>query len=154
VAEPAATLVDAVRQLDPKAAAQHLIQVQKDRPGWLDAFAEQLDQARHASELERVLVVWGLSQADAARLFGVSRQAIGKWLDQGVPPERAGVIADLAAATDLLVYHVKRERIAAVVRRAAPALGGSTLLGLLERRDARAVLAACRAMFAFGEAHG
>jgi predicted transcriptional regulator len=154
MAEPAAALIEAVGRLDPRSAAQRLIEAQKDRTGWLDAFAEQLDRARHANVLERVLAVWDLSQADAARLFGVSRQAISKWLRQGVPPERAGAIADLAAATDLLVHHVKRERIPAVVRRPAAALGNTSLLGLLERHDARAVLTACREMFAFGEAHG
>ena len=154
MAEPATQLIDAVGRLDPKTAAQRLIEAQKDRAGWLDAFAEQLDRARHANTLERVLVVWDINQSDAARLFGVSRQAISKWLSQGVPPDRAGAIADLAAATDLLVHHLKRERIPAVVRRKAPALNNESLLGLLERQDAQAVLAACRAMFAFGEAHG
>jgi predicted transcriptional regulator len=153
MAEAAAQLIDAVGQLDPKTAAQRLIEAQKDRAGWLDAFAEQLDRARHADELQRILSVWDLNQSDAARLFGVSRQAISKWLGQGVPPDRAAAIADLAAATDLLVRHLKRERIAAVVRRTAPALGNRSLLGLLEQHDARAVLSACRDMFAFGEAH-
>src|SRR5262249_29957312 len=37
-------------------------------------------------------------------------------------------IASLAAATDLLDRHVKRERIAAVVRRPATQLGGCSLL--------------------------
>jgi DNA-binding transcriptional regulator YdaS (Cro superfamily) len=153
MAEATAELIDAVGRLDPKLAAKRLMEAQKDRAGWLDAFAEQLDRARHAGALERVLNVWDINQSDAARLFGVSRQAISKWLSQGVPPDRAGAIADLAAATDLLVHHLKRERIPAVVRRAAPALGNASLLQLLERQDARAVLDACRAMFAFGEAH-
>lgn len=153
MADAAAKLLEEVARLDPKSAAERLFEAQKHRSGWLDAFSEQLDRQRNADTLERVLSVWELNQSDAARIFGVSRQAISKWLAQGVPPDRATAIADLAAATDLLVRHLKRERIPAVVRRPAPALDGRSLLELLERDDARAVLRACRAMFAFGEAH-
>lgn len=146
-------LIDGLGRLDPKAAAERLLEAHKGDADWLDAFAEHLDRQRNAEALERALGVWNLNQSDAARLFGVSRQAISKWLAQGVPAERAGAVADLAAATDLLVHHLKRERIAAVVRRRAPALGDRSLLGLLERQDSRAVLRACRDMFEFAEAH-
>jgi DNA-binding transcriptional regulator YdaS (Cro superfamily) len=153
MAEAAADLMDQVARLDPKAAAQRLIDAQKQRRGWLDEFAEQLDRQRNADALERILAVWGLNQSDAARIFGVSRQAISKWLAQGVPAERAEAIADVAAATDLLVHHLKRDRIPAVVRRRAAALGNTSLLALLERKAFREMLEACRDMFAFGEAH-
>lgn len=143
----------ALADLDPRTAAERLVRDQRDKSGWLDAFAEALDRRRNADALARVLSVWDLNQSDAARIFGVSRQAISKWLHQGVPAERAEALADLAAATDLLVRHLQRERIPAVVRRAAPALGGRSLLDLLERQQGRAVLEACRAMFDFTEAH-
>ena len=48
--------------------------------------------------LGRVLNLWDLSQAEAARLFGVSRQAVSKWVAKGPPAERTESIADLAAA--------------------------------------------------------
>ena len=66
----------------------------------------QLDSIQNAPP--RVYEVWGLSQADSARLFGVSRQAVGKWLEQGVPVDRAEALADLAAATDLLIRVMQR----------------------------------------------
>lgn len=153
MAEAATDLIEGVGRLDPRAAAERLIEAQKDRAGWLDAFAEHLDRQRNADALERILAVWDLNQSDAARVLGVSRQAISKWLSQGVPAERAEIVANLAAATDLLVHHLKRERIPAVVRREAPALGDASLVDLLERQGPRAVLQACRDMFAFGEAH-
>jgi predicted transcriptional regulator len=139
-------------ELDPRAAAERLVRAQLHDATWLDAFAEQLDRQRKAQALERILGVWGLNQSDAARLFGVSRQAISKWLNHGVPAERAEAVADLAAATDLLVRHVKRERIPAVVRRRASALGDRSLLELLDAQRYRDALEACRAMFAFTEA--
>lgn len=146
-------LIDEVGHLDPKAAAERLIRAQGEEIGWLDAFTEHLDRRRNADSLKRILSTWDLNQSDAARVFGVSRQAISKWFDQGVPAERAAAVADLAAATDLLVHHLKRERIPAVVRRPAEGLRGRSLLELLEHSDSAAILEACRRMFAFGDAH-
>lgn len=142
---------DELIRLDPKQAAEVLGRARG--AAWLDDFAEHLDRVRSADALGRVLQVWGLNQSDAARLFDVSRQAVSKWLAHGVPAERVETVADLSAATDVLVRHLKRERIPAVVRRPAAALGGRSLLELLEAGDARGVLETCRAMFAFGDAH-
>jgi hypothetical protein len=74
-------------------------------------------------------------------------------LDRGIPSERVRAIGDLAAATDLLVRHLKRDRIPAVVRRPAAALGGQSLVDLLADFRAREVLDACRSMFDFDRAH-
>lgn len=95
-----------------------------------------------------------MNQADAARLFGVTRQAIVTWLRRGVPSDRVEEIADLAAATDVLIDYFKSDRIPAVVRRPSPALRGVSLMGLLAHGDTRALLAACRAMIRFEHAHG
>ena len=95
---------------------------------------------------------WGLSQAEAASVFGVSRQAIRQWQRHGVPPELADAVANVAVATDLLVRYIKRDRIPAVVRRPIPAVDGVSLLDLLARGDSGAVLAACRDMFRFDRA--
>lgn len=51
---------------------------------------------RAAQGLARILAVWGLSQAEAARVFGVSREAVGKWLASGVPSDRAVAITGVA----------------------------------------------------------
>ena len=140
-------------QLDPQAAAEELFAARKSEQGWLDAFTEHLDRQRAGESLARTLTVWGLSRAEAARLLGVSRQAVGKWLEHGVPAERAGLVADLAAATDLLVHHLKRERIPAVVRRPIPAREDASLLQMLARGDSSELLATCRNMFDFAQVH-
>ena len=140
-------------RLGPEEAAERVFRAYKDEGAWLDAFAQSLDRQRAGRSFARTLAVWALSQAEAARLFGVSRQAVGKWLRRGVPPERAGAASDLAAATDLLVRHLKRDRIPAVVRRPIPSLGGVSLMDVLARGDTPALLAACRDMFRFDRAH-
>jgi DNA-binding XRE family transcriptional regulator len=149
---PARRLAAAL-DLNPRDAAIALAEARKEQGDWLDEFATELDRHRASSSLARTLSNWGLSQSDAARLFGVSRQAVSKWLEQGVPPERAETMADLGAATDFLVHYVKRERIPAVVRRPAPALDNRSLLDLVAAGDSRGALVACREMFAFDRAH-
>ena len=131
------------------ATARALVEAYEDDPRWFDRFSEALDRRRSGHEL----TVWNLNRSEAGASFGVSRQALTKWLDGGVPEERAAAVADLSAATDLLVRHLRRERIPAVVRRPAPALGGRSLLDLLGTGDTAAVLRACREMFAFGDLH-
>ena len=145
---------DTSRSLGPEEAAERTFAAHGQDSAWLDAFTERLDRLRGGASFARTIEVWGLSQAEAARLFGVSRQAVGKWLRNGAPSERAGVVTDLSAATDLLVRHLKHDRIPAVVRRPIPALDGESLVGLWGRGETRAVLAACRDMFRFGRAQG
>ena len=103
----------------------------------------------------RTIGLWQLSQAKAAALFGVSRQAFAKWLQRGVPADHAVAVADLKAATDLLEHYLKRDRIPAVVRRPIPSAGRSlTLLGPARVAATRGrLLSACRAMFDFERAH-
>ena len=146
--------ITTIRDLAAEDAAERIFSAHRHERGWLDLFAESLDRQRAAESFARTIKVWDMNQAEAARLFGVSRQAIGKWMRRGVPSDRAGAVADLAAATDLLVHYLKRDRIPAVVRRPIPTLGGISLMGLLEQGDARALLAACRGMFRFERAHG
>ncbi len=140
-------------ELDPRAAAKQVIAAHKGERAWLDAFTQYLDRHRSGQSLARTLSVWDLSQAEAARLFGVSRQAVGKWLERGAPAERAEFIADLAAATDLLVHYLKRDRIPAVVRRPIASRRGASLLNLVERGKSRVLLETCREMFSFENAH-
>jgi hypothetical protein len=122
----------------------------RESPEVLERVSVRLERLRAVHPLDRVMQTWELSHADVGRMFSISRQAIAKWLNIGVPAERATAVADMAAATDLLQRHIKPDRIAAVVRRPAPALGGQSLLDLAAAGETAAVLAACRAMFQFG----
>ena len=142
-----------IRDLAPEDAAEQIFTAHRHEREWLDLFTASLDRRRAAESFARTIEVWDMNQAEAARLFGVSRQAIGKWLRRGVPTDRAGAVADLAAATDLLVHYLKRDRIPAVVRRSIPALRGISLMDLLAGGDTQSLLAACRDMFRFERAH-
>jgi len=138
-------------ELAPGEAARVLIRNADET--WLSELQRSLDRHRAHADLDRILAIWGLSQSDAAKLFHVTRQAIGKWRTQGVPAGRVETLADLAAATDLLVSHLKRDRIPGVVRRPSDRLGGMSLLELVAAGRSREVLLGCREMFRFGDAH-
>jgi hypothetical protein len=114
---------------------------------WLREVVDELDRAVRTSPLERLTTIWGLSNAEAARMFGVSRQAFSKWFENGIPSERATAVADLDAATSILSRKLKRERIPAVVRRAAPSLMGKSLYAIACEGRHREVREAVSAMF-------
>jgi transposase-like protein len=129
----------------PHDVAEQLIAEAPDR-NWLRVLTDDLDRQLRTDPLERLLALWGISASDAARAFGVTRQALSKWRQSGVPADRTPALMDLSAATDLLDRRVKRERIPAVVRRPAARLGGRSLLDLAcdgrhaEVRDAVAAM--------------
>lgn len=117
----------------PEELAREL--VDSAEPDWLRDLVDALDREVRTAPLERLTALWDLSNAAAARLFGISRQAFSKWLDKGPPPDRADDVARVAAITDLLDRYVKRERIPAVVRRPAPMLGDRTMVEMLGRGE-------------------
>lgn len=140
---------------DPRKIADELAPIARgaNRDDWLEELGRALDRHRAHDGLARVLAVWRLSMSEAADLFGVSRQAVSKWQKRGVPNARLEAVVELAAATDLLVRYLKRDRIPAVVRRRAARLDGLSLLDLVRDGRTRDVLDACRAMFEFGNVH-
>ena len=135
-----------MKSSDPHDVAERLVATAPDA-AWLRALTDDLDRHLRTLPLERFLSLWDVSATEAARAFGVTRQAIAKWRRAGVPPDRAAALADLATATDVLDRRVKRERIPAVVRRAASNLGGQSLYGLMSEGRHGEVRDAVVAMF-------
>lgn len=138
-------MTTAITDLSPRDAASALLEAVDSL--WARRLVDELDRAVRTEPLERFVELWDVSNAGAARAFGVSRQAFSKWLKAGPPAARAAAVADLSSATDILDRHVKRERIPAVVRRQAPALGNRSLLEMAEAGETEAVAAAVRDMF-------
>jgi hypothetical protein len=121
----------ALRRQDPLAVARELAP-DPDDP-WARELLRALEDRVRLAPLERLLSTWDLSAAGAARVFGVTRQAVAKWRGSGVPEDRLVALGDLAAATDVLERYVRRDRIPAVVRRSSDLLGGRSLLELAEQ---------------------
>lgn len=135
----------ALTDMSPTEAAAAVLAEQDH--AWTRSLVDELDRAVRSQPLERLVDLWGLSNAATARIFGVSRQAFSRWLANGPPASRADAVADLVTATDVLDRYVKRERIPAVVRRPAPLLDDMSLLDLATLGDTRGVVDAVVAMF-------
>ena len=127
---------------DPDAVAQRLLAA--DEPA-TRALAQAIERRLATGSLDQLERVWDLSASQAASLFGVSRQAYAKWRVGGIPAERRADVAEISAITSALLNQVKVDRIPAVVRRDAEALGGVSIIDRV-RRDPRAARLAVEAM--------
>lgn len=114
---------------------------------WMAALAQELERQSRRDTFTQWLAAWDVSDAEAGRLFGVTRQAIAKWRRHGVPQRRLGTLAELGAVTDLLEAYLRRDRIPAVVRRPADVLGGRSMLDLVAEGRTAELLVATRQMF-------
>lgn len=100
------------------------------------------------ADLARIQSTFDASKVELAGLFGVSRQAIGQWLDAGrVPAERAEKVAAVGALAEVLARNLKTERIPGVVRRGAEAYEGMTMLDLIRADRHMELLEGTRATF-------
>jgi hypothetical protein len=84
-----------------------------------------------AAELDSIRHGFGLSEAELAGIFRVSRATVAKWRGRGVPYERA---ADVDRVLDLVtayVTHYEPARVPQMVRTAEPALDGKSILETL-----------------------
>lgn len=93
--------------------------------------------SRPGSDLAGLMAGWQLSVSDVARLFGVTRQAVQQWLDDGVPAARQPKLLQILRVGDLLERNLEGPRIPAVVRSDAGAYGGRSMLELIagDRHD-------------------
>lgn len=114
---------------------------------WLRELVDALDREVRSGPLVRLTTLWDLSNAAAARIFGISRQAFAKWLTAGPPADRADDVAAVDTITTLLDRYVKRERIPAVVRRTASAYGDQSILERLEAGEYEETVEMVRSTF-------
>lgn len=114
---------------------------------WLRDLVDALDRRVRTEPLRRLTTLWDLSNAAAARIFGVSRQAFSKWLATGPPADRVDDVTAVDDITAVLDRYVKRERIPAVVRRQSPRLGDFSIIERLEDGDYEETSEVVRSMF-------
>ena len=81
--------------------------------------------------LESLLAAWQMTVTEMATLFGVRRQAVGQWLDDGVPAVRLPKLATMQRIAELLERNLLLERIPAVVRAPSDRWNGATMLDLI-----------------------
>ncbi|HZM54746.1 MAG TPA: hypothetical protein VFC03_06930 [Acidimicrobiales bacterium] len=73
----------------------------------------------------------GLNKRELGGVFGVSRQAVGDWMDKGVPSQRMSDVSTALKVVQVMSRKLKPGRLPLVAHRPAPAFGGKTLLEAL-----------------------
>lgn len=102
---------------------------------------------RSDDPLRRIGDVFDLTVTELARLFGVSRQAIQQWIEDGVPTARREKLATIQAIADLLERKIKQDRIPGIARRNADAYGNRSMLRMIEQNQQDALLEDLRSSF-------
>lgn len=95
--------------------------------------ARRPSSARGVKALRMLTAIFGLNTSETGRLFGVSRQAIDEWYENGVPQGR---LADVLRAADLANALHKRflpDRLPQLARAPLPGLGDTSILAAMRR---------------------
>jgi hypothetical protein len=141
-------LAPQVPPLVPPAASLALAQeLWRDGTDWgprLARIEAALDRTPTAAT-ERVRDAFGLSEAELARLFGVTRQAVAQWHD--FPAGKRAKAATVLSIADLLTYRLKPGRLPMVARKPAQAYGGLTMLDLIAADRHEELLTLSRSSF-------
>ena len=125
----ATTIIDDMNQRSSIRSSSVILPAAIDFDRFTRAVLDELSGA--GSALRSLLSSWQLSIAEAARLFGVTRQAMQQWLEDGVPPARQPKVLAVARMADLLGRNILPERIPGIVRSPASGYDGATMLQLI-----------------------
>jgi transcriptional regulator with XRE-family HTH domain len=102
-----------------------------------------------AAALDEIRGRFALSEDELAALFGVSRPAIAKWRQRGVPVQRA---ADVDRVRELAGYFGRRfvaARIPQIVRTPGKGLAGKTVLVTIAEGGVDRVYAYLEGLFSY-----
>jgi DNA-binding transcriptional regulator YiaG len=83
-------------------------------------------------QLRRIRGVLQLSGPELGSVFGVTRQAIDQWCDNGIPPEQLASIDRVSETVDELSKRFKPLRLPAIVRAPMPILDNRSILRTLK----------------------
>jgi hypothetical protein len=109
-------------------------------------------QMSQESPLVEIREALQLSDTELAELFQVSRPAVEKWIQAGIPARRRAQVYAVQKVVRLLSSHLKPERIPAVVRRESDWFDGRSILTTLKDGEHERVLRRVREAFDWGRA--
>jgi transcriptional regulator with XRE-family HTH domain len=129
-------LVDRLRGITaglPRQCTRTRHDIDLPRFTWFVTTIDEIEQERRCSSpLRRAMEILELTSGEVARLMGVSRQAVEKWLLAGPPADRLPKIGALAEIAETLRHRLRPGLPAVVARRPAPAYGDRSMLQLIE----------------------
>ncbi len=85
-----------------------------------------------AEQIGYLREVFGLSNAELGKLFGVERQAVAQWTARGIPPNRSASVDRFVEFAQFLQRRLIPARIPQIVRTPAKGLGNQTMLNVLQ----------------------
>ena len=127
----ASTIIGDMDQRPAVRSSPVILPASIDFDGFTRAVLDELAGA--GSAIRSLLSAWQLSIAEAARLFGVTRQAMQQWLAGDVPPARLPKVLAVVRIADLLSRNIRPERIGGIVRSPVPGYAGATMLQLIDQ---------------------
>ncbi len=98
-------------------------------------------------EIQEIL---GLTQSDAADLFGVRQPSLAEWLQRGVPQNRRASVERVHELAVVLRRELKPSRIPEIVRTPDDWLGGRSILQTLKAEGVTPVYGYLSRLFAYG----
>jgi predicted transcriptional regulator len=102
-----------------------------------------------APALDEIRRIFGLSETELASLFAVTRPAIARWRENGVPVERG---ADVDRVRELAEYFHRRfypVRIPQIVRTPGRRLGDKSVLAVISESGVQPVYAYLEQLFSY-----
>jgi len=100
-------------------------------------------------ELESIRRHFGLSYAELAQLFRVSRPAVQGWSEHAVPVARAADVDRVRELADVFVRKFIPARVPQIVRTPGKGLGGKSVLETLVEAGVEPVYAYLESLFAY-----
>jgi|GEM_PF-2397069 len=97
--------------------------------------SEVLRLAGSTSALDEIQQVLDLSGPETGQIFGVSRQAVDQWRQNGIPTERMADVERVRDVVRVLYDELIPERIPQVVRNPARGLADRSILQVLREPD-------------------
>ena len=125
----ASTIIGDMNQRPSVRSSPVILPASIDFDGFARAVLDELSGA--GSAIRSLLSSWQLSIAEAARLFGVTRQAVQQWLAGDVPAARQPKVLAVVRIADLLSRNIRPERVPGIVRSPSPEYDGATMLQLI-----------------------
>lgn len=100
-------------------------------------------------ELEAIRRDFGLSYAELARLFCVSRPAVQGWYQHDVPVTRAADVDRVRELAEVFLRKFIPARVPQIVRTPGKGLGGKTVLEVVGAAGVEPVYAYLESLFAY-----
>lgn len=105
-----------------------------------------------ATQIAYIREVFGISNTELGKIFGVERQAVAQWSSRGIPPQRSAQFDRIVELGQFLQRRLIPARIPQIVRTPGKGLGGKTVLEVLRSEGVEPIYDYLRMLAAYSPA--